>query len=76
MIILYIYGTKYTKVHMADVRAAAVAGKFYPADATELRQTVQAHLKAAEPHACGPVPKAIIAPHAGYSYAGPVAGIA
>ena len=61
---------------MANVRAAAVAGLFYPADVSKLRRTVQAHLDAAEAQAGGPVPKAIIVPHAGYSYSGAVAAIA
>jgi AmmeMemoRadiSam system protein B len=56
------------------VRPPAVAGLFYPADAAELRATVEAFLEAdAGP---GPVPKAIVAPHAGYMYSGPIAGSA
>lgn len=50
---------------MTNMRAAVVAGRFYPADANELRRDVQTHLAAAGPEAGGPVPKAIIAPHAG-----------
>ncbi len=61
---------------MQNVRATAVAGLFYPADASELRRELQAHLAAAEPHAGGLVPKAIIAPHAGYRYSGAVAAVA
>ena len=61
---------------MQNVRAAAVAGLFYPDDATELRRNVQAHLAAAEPQAGGAVPKAIITPHAGYRYSGAVAAVA
>lgn len=57
---------------MHTVRAPAVAGLFYPADARELRVQVRALLAAAEP-ATGPEPKAVIAPHAGYVYSGPVA---
>lgn len=52
-------------------RPPAVAGLFYPADATELR-LILAELLAANP-ASGPEPKALIAPHAGYIYSGPVA---
>lgn len=47
---------------------------FYPADAVELGETVRALLARAE--ARGPVPKAIIAPHAGYVYSGPIAASA
>ena len=57
------------------VRPAAVAGTFYPASAQVLRSTVEKLLReAAEPG--GPLPKAIIAPHAGYVYSGPVAASA
>jgi AmmeMemoRadiSam system protein B len=60
---------------MATVRHPAVAGRFYPADARELRAMVREYLAAA-PAPSGPAPKAIIAPHAGYIYSGPIAGSA
>jgi predicted class III extradiol MEMO1 family dioxygenase len=43
---------------------------FYPADSGELRRMIEGFLAAAKP---GPHPKAIIAPHAGYIYSGPIA---
>jgi AmmeMemoRadiSam system protein B len=49
-----------------------VAGSFYPADPSELRSVVEACL--GEPGTV--LPKAIIAPHAGYVFSGPVAGSA
>ncbi|HEY5675280.1 MAG TPA: AmmeMemoRadiSam system protein B [Myxococcales bacterium] len=55
------------------VRPAAVAGSFYPADREALSSEVARLLGAAAP---GPVPKALIAPHAGYVYSGPVAASA
>jgi AmmeMemoRadiSam system protein B len=55
---------------MQPVRAPAVAGTFYPAGREELRAEVAGLLAAAAP---GPAPKALIAPHAGYVYSGPVA---
>jgi AmmeMemoRadiSam system protein B len=59
---------------MAEIRSPAVAGTFYPADASRLRAAVESHLAAAgRPHPDRP-PKAVIAPHAGYAYSGPVAG--
>ena len=62
---------------MISVRPPAVAGLFYPAAAAELRHDVEAMLAAAAPAAHGkPVPKAIIAPHAGYVYSGPIAAAA
>ncbi|MCL6508683.1 MAG: AmmeMemoRadiSam system protein B [Bryobacteraceae bacterium] len=59
---------------MTTVRKPAVAGTFYPADVRELHKLIIAYLAAAA--AEGPVPKAIIAPHAGYIYSGPVAASA
>ncbi len=57
------------------VRVAAVAGRFYPGDAQELRSEVERLLQRAAPLAV-PAPKAIIAPHAGYLYSGAVAASA
>jgi AmmeMemoRadiSam system protein B len=57
-----------------NIRPAAVAGMFYPGDATELSQDVRAMLAAARK--VGLHPKALVAPHAGYVYSGPVAASA
>jgi hypothetical protein len=59
---------------MTSVRNPAVAGLFYPDDPRELRAMVEDFLGAVQ--ATGSVPKAIIAPHAGYIYSGPVAASA
>jgi len=68
---------------MPVVREAAVAGQFYPGNAAELAATVRRHLDAAERALAsdskgdrGAVPKALIAPHAGYVYSGPIAASA
>ncbi|HEY8239873.1 MAG TPA: AmmeMemoRadiSam system protein B [Kiritimatiellia bacterium] len=53
------------------VRLPAVAGMFYPGDRTELHHMVSGFLHEAKPQ--GPVPKALVVPHAGYVYSGPVA---
>jgi len=58
---------------MSAIRPAAVAGTFYPRDARELAAVVGECLAQA-PRDAGPAPKAIIAPHAGYIYSGPIAG--
>ncbi len=55
-------------------RQPAVAGSFYPASATELRATVERLLGAAKPQSLSA--KALIAPHAGYIYSGPIAATA
>lgn len=59
---------------MANVRNPAVAGLFYPDDPRELHTLVSGYLAAVS--AGGAVPKAIIVPHAGYVYSGPVAASA
>lgn len=59
------------------VRPPAVAGTFYPGSAAVLRGTVDRLLGAAASPAEGaPVPKALIVPHAGYVYSGPIAASA
>ncbi|HSN29364.1 MAG TPA: AmmeMemoRadiSam system protein B [Kofleriaceae bacterium] len=60
---------------MAMVRPAAVAGTFYPAAAEVLDAQVSKLLAAAKAPA-GPCPKALIVPHAGYIYSGPIAASA
>lgn len=61
---------------MPEVRAPAVAGMFYPADADELRTLVDDLLAKAAGNSADASPKAIIAPHAGYIYSGPIAASA
>jgi hypothetical protein len=58
---------------MGAIRAPAVAGTFYPADADPLRAAIEGYLAASGARTT-PMPKAVIAPHAGYVYSGPVAG--
>lgn len=57
---------------MPRVRPAAVAGRFYPAQRDRLHSQVQSFL---QPPSCGGSEvKALIVPHAGYIYSGPIAG--
>lgn len=69
---------------MASIRPPAVAGTFYPSDPAELRRTIDGFLAQArtdQPDVSvgsssadrRTAPKALIAPHAGYIYSGPVA---
>jgi AmmeMemoRadiSam system protein B len=59
---------------MDRVRPPAVAGLFYPADETALAGEVVRHLaRAVTEGPAGAPPKALIVPHAGYVYSGPVA---
>lgn len=61
---------------MTHIRPPAVAGTFYPADARRLQQVVNEFLDTAVSPPTLTLPKAIIAPHAGYIYSGPIAGSA
>ena len=60
---------------MQKIRPPACVGRFYPADPAELRRMVRSFLDDAGT-AEEPAPKAIIVPHAGYAYSGPVAASA
>lgn len=74
----------------SKIRPTAVAGSFYPGEPNELRATLEGLLRDAERQsgaggAAGTVgadgpqgrgPKAVIAPHAGYVYSGPIAASA
>src|SRR5512146_3144171 len=55
----------------STVRPAAVAGLFYPRDPDGLSATLNALL--AVPRASPRLPRALIVPHAGYEYSGPIA---
>jgi hypothetical protein len=61
---------------MSRLRPPAVAGTFYPADASELRRTVAGFIESCPRSVENRTPKALIVPHAGYPYSGPVAGCA
>ena len=63
---------------MHDIRPAAVAGMFYPGAPAALAANVRACLMeaATRAHAGGARPKALIVPHAGYVYSGPIAAAA
>ena len=56
------------------IRPPAVAGLFYPREAHVLADTLSHLLAAAEQRP--PFPKALIVPHAGYIYSGPIAASA
>ncbi len=59
---------------MGKARNPAVAGTFYPADPRTLGEMVDDFL--ANANCKEPAPKAVIAPHAGYIYSGPIAASA
>lgn len=58
----------------SKVRKPAVAGLFYPDTPSALLDEVRQFIGSAV--SAGHVPKALIAPHAGYVYSGPIAGTA
>ena len=59
---------------MSKIRPAAVAGLFYPGDPAQLHSDIQSMLSATEQTESKP--KALIVPHAGYIFSGPVAASA
>jgi AmmeMemoRadiSam system protein B len=59
---------------MATTRRPAVAGSFYPTDPGELEHLISELLSG--PRGPASRPKALIVPHAGYRYSGPVAASA
>jgi AmmeMemoRadiSam system protein B len=57
-----------------DLRPSPIAGQWYPGQAASLAASVNGYLEAARlPDITGEI-VAVIAPHAGYRYSGPVAG--
>lgn len=59
---------------MQNIRPPAVAGMFYPAEPGTLARDIRVMLADAKPNDYHP--KAVIVPHAGYIYSGPVAASA
>jgi AmmeMemoRadiSam system protein B/AmmeMemoRadiSam system protein A len=57
---------------MSEIKRPAVAGLFYPAEPDALQAQVEAHV--ARARAPRVAIKALVAPHAGYVYSGPIAG--
>lgn len=60
---------------MTKIRQPAVAGMFYPADEQVLKDEVLTYLTDAR-DTKGTQPKALVVPHAGYVYSGPIAASA
>jgi len=60
----------------ATVREPAVAGIFYPKDKIALSCAIETYLAAAKIEPVDGELKALVCPHAGYSYSGPVAATA
>jgi MEMO1 family protein len=60
---------------MSAIRPAAVAGMFYPANPALLQSNIESMLAEARitPQAALRQPKALVVPHAGYIYSGPIA---
>jgi len=66
---------EYERIGMHEVRPAAVAGMFYPGAPQRLASDVRDLLSNAGASIDRP-PKAVIVPHAGYVYSGPIAASA
>ena len=61
---------------MSGTRQPAVAGQFYPASPAELSAGIRAMLADTGSAVSARLPKALVVPHAGYIYSGPVAATA
>jgi len=61
---------------MTEIRPPAVAGTFYPEARDILSRDLATMLEAWPVSTRAPAPKALIAPHAGYMYSGPIAAAA
>ena len=62
---------------VSSAREPAVAGFFYPEERVELERTVAAYLaEVPQVPESAPLPKALIVPHAGFVYSGPIAASA
>ena len=64
---------RYDSGRMSDVRRAAVAGSWYPGTKVPLALAIEKHLAAVAGGRVPACPRALIAPHAGLIYSGPVA---
>ena len=62
---------KKSAIQFSKVRLPAVAGQFYPRGPHELRYMVADFLRNTKPDSAA-APKAVIAPHAGYLFSGPI----
>jgi AmmeMemoRadiSam system protein B/AmmeMemoRadiSam system protein A len=62
--------------NLHQVRQAGVAGSFYPADPKALSDMIDGMLAQASPPSISEHILAVVAPHAGYQYSGPVAAYA
>jgi len=62
--------------NLERVRPSPIAGRWYPADPAQLRRAVKHSLATARLAALPHAPIAVLAPHAGHSYSGDVAGVA
>ena len=61
---------------ITDIRPSPLAGRWYPAHPKKLAESVDGYIQAAQiPEIKGEI-LALISPHAGYQYSGPVAGYA
>ncbi len=69
------HGQHIMSLHM-NIRNPAVAGAFYPGNTSELDIAIETYLDNSETQAIATKPRALIVPHAGYIYSGPIAASA
>lgn len=78
VLVLCLFGclAEETSSQQKKVRKAVVAGQFYPGSKTAVERQVQQYLEQAEQVEVEGQLRALVAPHAGYIYSGPIAGYA
>ena len=62
-----------SSAYASDIKNADLAGTWYPRDKAELKAMLESYLDSAGPAKIEGQPFAIISPHAGYQFSGPVA---
>ena len=76
LFLLLCYNRNRMTVKPTDIRPSPLAGRWYPANPKKLAESVDSYIQAAQlPEIKGEI-LALVSPHAGHLYSGPVAGYA
>jgi len=73
ILFITLYSLQFTQCFADDTKYPDVSGAFYPSDPEELKQQLGGLFEKADPKKVGGDILALISPHAGYVYSGPVA---
>lgn len=73
LILIIILSALFSPAYATEVKEADLAGSWYPDSGAELEDLLQKYISEADPDKIEGNPFAIIVPHAGYAYSGPIA---